>query len=134
MNDSLGFKFCPDNWSINGELPLNQNYKVLIYSYPGDFMYPSVFTFSTEGTFIDSINLGTSCGDWHGNVEHAVIQIKQDGIIHFIDSLIIYDVDSNEYIIRGTGQAKIKLQDYQIDKKGYFSLIAEKVENAESVF
>jgi hypothetical protein len=134
IDDSLGFKYCTDHWQINGELALNRNYKTLIYSYPGDFMYPSVFTFSSEGNFIDSLNLGTSCGEWHGNIEHAVIRIKQDGMIHFIDSLIVYDVDSNDNIIRGTGQAKIKLYNYQIDDKGYFKMVLEKTDTTSSVY
>ncbi len=133
IEDSLGFKYCPENWQINGRISLSENYIALIYSYPGDFMYPSIFTFNSDGLPIDTLNLGTSCGEWHGNVERSIIKITENKQIKFIDSLIIYGTDEDENIIHGTGSVKVTIRDYKLDKDGYFIQIAESTEKAENI-
>ncbi len=133
IEDSLGFKYCPENWYINGRILTSENYIILVYSYPGDFMYPSIFTFTLDGQAIDTLNLGTSCGEWHGNVERGIIKITEDLNINFIDSLIIYETDEDENIVHGTGSAKVMTKDFSIDNNGYFKHISEKIDKAENI-
>ncbi len=127
--DNLVLKYIPSNaYSINGRLKEENEFVTIIYSFPGDSMYPYIFTYTKNGQPIDTLNLGSFCGEWMGTYGRRIIRVEENKSIVISDSLRYYLLDSNDDIIKGTDSTIFTKSNYELNEKGYFKKISEKQE------
>lgn len=125
-NDTLVLKYIPSNvYSINGRLKKENDFVTIMYSYPGDFMYPEIFTYTENGKPIDTLSLGSFCGEWMGTYGRRIIRIEKDKTIHISDSLRYYTMDENDNIIRGTDSTVFTKILYKLNNDGHFTKLSE---------
>lgn len=117
-------KYKPINCSINGRLPMSNNVVAIIYSYPGDSMYPILFTYDRTGQSIDTLKIGSLCLEWMGTYLTNYVQINSDRTIQVIDSTKYYSLDKNDDIIPKTDSLVIvEKSNFNLNENGHFSKI-----------
>ncbi len=122
--DSLILKYKPQNCAVNGRMIDQNNYIAIIYSYPGDFMYPEIHTYTLSGHPIDTLKLGTSCGWWFSQYERQVISIDDNNKLQVVDTLKYYALDNNDDPIKGSETTVVETKTFQISQAGLFKNIA----------
>ena len=122
--DSLVIKYKPENCAVNGRMIDQTNFIAIIYSYPGDFMYPEIHTYSLSGSPIDTLKLGTSCGWWFSRYERQIISIDDKNKVQVVDTLKFYALDDNDEPIIGSDSIVVETKIFQISETGLINTIS----------
>jgi hypothetical protein len=129
IDDSLKIKFKPQGSAIFGRLNIDKDIVSIIYFGTADFYYPMIFTYSLEGSPIDTLSLysGVFCDGFPGHGGRSIVLIDKNNLVVMSDTLWTSQVDSLYNKIAGTDSIAISDYKYKMLNNGHFKKLYAKV-------
>ncbi len=110
---------------VFGRLWSNRNFVALLHGSIGDWIYPSILTFSPAGKLIDSLDIRVYCEGEPGYSGRSITIIASNHMVTAVDTVSTAVLDSLQDEIAGTDSTFLNVKSFQIDSLGQVTIIRD---------
>lgn len=120
LDSDLVWRFTPPHMWLRGRLFPERQFVSLMYSYPGDVICFSIFTYTQNGIPIDTAFI---TGEYMVDASleaRSTTRILENGFISIDDTVETVKLNANDYPIPGTETSKYRAVRLRLDDSGNF--------------